>query len=117
VVGVPSPALQWLLRDFERVSYANQLPVDSSPALVITPGQPDLALAATYRGQNFNLTEAVDWNQFRLVDWFRWLVFRSAPAQSVELKPVILWARVDLFQGSEQAVPTEDASNDQVPLQ
>ncbi len=71
VVGEPSPALRWLLRDVERVRYASQLPTDTSPALVVTAGQPDLALAASYRGQGLILGESAGWSQFKPSEWLK----------------------------------------------
>jgi hypothetical protein len=115
VVGNASPALQWLLRGLQRVSYSSQLPADSSPALVITPGQPDLSLAATYRGQNFFLAEMVNWNQLGLREWLGWLFFRSIPVDAIQQNQVILWARVDLFPGGLQSVPAGGNSAEQVP--
>jgi hypothetical protein len=106
VVGDVSPALHWLLRDVERVRYASQLPIDSSPALVITTAQPDLALAATYRGQDLVLSESINWQQFKPAEWLRWVVFRSAPVEAMQQDRVILWARADLFPGGLQTKPT-----------
>lgn len=97
VVDTPSPALRWMLRDVERVTFVDLLPQDASPALVITPAEPELSLAATYRGQGFLLSQNANWGQFALNDWFRWLVFRTVPASALAQDKVILWARLDLF--------------------
>jgi hypothetical protein len=101
VVEVDSPALRWSLRDYTKISYVNQLPEDASPAFVITPEQPDLALSATYRGQDFILAEDPGWNSFHLDQWLRWLAFRAIPAESVRQDRLILWARTDLFPGGD----------------
>lgn len=107
VVGEPSPALRWLLRDVERVRYASQLPTDTSPALVVTAGQPDLALAASYRGQGLILGESAGWSQFKPAEWLKWVIFRSVPVETVQQDRVILWARSDLFPGGAQAGPAD----------
>lgn len=103
VVNVDTPALRWVLRDFERVRYAAQAPVDVGPALVISPYQPDLALPAAYRGQDFILARRERWSELSPLQWFRWLVFRNVPAEMEEREQIILWARTDLFPGEDAA--------------
>jgi hypothetical protein len=105
VAGVSSPALRWLLRGEQRVTYTSQTPVESSPALVITANQPNLALAGTYRGQSFLLGEKVNWSQLEPADWFRWLALHSAPPEALQKDQIILWARADLFPGGDQPLP------------
>ncbi len=117
VVGIPSPALRWLLRNVERVTYVDQLPSKTSPAMVITPNQPELALASSYRGEGFILTENVGWNLLRPSEWFYWLVFRSTPKETILQDRVILWARTDIFPGGKPipgALPAESPPQDQV---
>lgn len=99
VTGVVSPSLRWLLRNVEQVSYDTALSSTSNPAVVITPLQPQLSLASPYRGEAFVLSETIDWKQFKLGDWFRWQVFRTAPAATLVQDKIILWARSDLFPG------------------
>jgi hypothetical protein len=107
VTGVSSPSLRWLLRNVEQVSFDTVLSSTSNPAVVITPFQPQLSLASTYRGEAFVLNETVDWKQIKLADWFRWQVFRTAPATALVQDKIILWARSDLFPGgSVQTSPT-----------
>ncbi len=109
VVNLDSPALRWVLRDFTRVRYAAQAPVDVRPALVISPYQPDLVLPAAYRGQDFTLARREQWSQLNPVQWFRWMVFRTLPPGLEEREQVILWARTDLFPGEDaQAANTTD---------
>ena len=103
VVNGETPALRWALRDFERVRYAAQAPVDVGPALVISPFQPDLALPAEYRGQDFVLARRELWTNMSPLQWFRWMVFRDIPAEMEEREQIILWARTDLFPGEDPA--------------
>jgi hypothetical protein len=116
VVNASSPSLRWLLRDVQKISFPTQLSRDASPALVISAGQAgqqgqeDLALAAMYRGQDFTLTESIDWELLKPADWFRWMVFRRLPADALLQERVILWARSDFFPGGIPAV-----SNGAVP--
>lgn len=99
VVGIPSPALRWALRDIQRVSFTDQLPASASPAVVITPDQPELAMAASYRGERFLFNEQVNWSLFEPSSWLRYLAFRTIAGDAVQQNRVILWARTDLFPG------------------
>lgn len=108
VVQVGSPSIRWLLRGVRQVSYTTQLPNDASPALVITADQPDLALAAMYRGQGFEYTESVNWDRLTPAEWFRWVVFRVLPSDTLLPNRVILWARSDFFPGGIEIVASED---------
>lgn len=111
VAGVDTPALRWALRDDPYTSFVDQLPRDSSPALVITPDQPELALAAAYRGQSFVLSEEVAWQGLQPHEWLRWFAFRVTPAETVVRQRAILWARGDVFAGGsfaeQQTLPLE----------
>ncbi len=92
VFGVDSPALLWSLRN-HKVEVVLALDPSTAPALVITPPQENLQLAAAYRGQDFNWRRMPVWDAlptFRL----QWLTFHELPTQSETL---ILWTRDDLF--------------------
>jgi hypothetical protein len=93
--NAPSPALRWLLREWQ-VTETGALGADSSPAVVIAPlGTADLALGAAYRGQDFSWQFAPRWDQPESPQtWVRWLVFRTFPH---EIDTVVLWARTDIF--------------------
>lgn len=101
VAGISSPALRWALRDYDNVEFVAFLPQTASPAIVITENVPELALGATYRGQDLILSQTPIWNMTSAAQWFRWLVFREVPVQT---EMFVLWARTDLFPGEvEQA--------------
>lgn len=110
VVGLPSPALQWSLRNFGKVEYASSVPTATSPAFLITADQPDLALSASYRGQGFLLYQNTGWSLLHSSEWLRWVAFRQAPGEIVLKERIILWARTDLFPGGGEA-STLDAGN------
>ena len=94
IVGLDSPALEWLLR-------AHNLTVTSSldgldrPPLLVTPALTDPRLAAAYRGQDFVWRSAPAWSPLRADVWLVWLATRQLPQQS---QAVLLWARDDLFK-------------------
>ncbi|MDI6768494.1 MAG: hypothetical protein QMD04_02315 [Anaerolineales bacterium] len=93
VVGVDSPALRWLLRDWE-VKETDALSPADSPALVIAPQSVELNLSAAYRGQDFVWRQTPAWDDARPEDWLRWFVYRQMPQQT---ESIVLWGRNDLF--------------------
>ncbi len=107
VIAVDSSALRWLLRHQAQVTV---LPEDQAlvqlsvpqrgqlPALLITPASiENPALAATYRGQDFNWRYQPNWQGIPPFP-LNWLLFRQG---SWEIQPIILWARTDLFPDSQ----------------
>ncbi|MBU2610080.1 MAG: hypothetical protein KJ606_03915 [Chloroflexi bacterium] len=93
VVGVDSPALRWLLRDWEVKETGALSPADS-PALVIAPQGVELNLSAAYRGQDFVWYQSPNWDEARPEEWLRWFVYRQMPQQT---ESIVLWARNNLF--------------------
>lgn len=117
VVKNASPALRWLLRGVQRISFVDQLSTGSSPSIVITPNQKDLALAASYRGENFLLSDAVQWGALSRADWFRWVAFRTVPSSMLVQEKIIFWARADMFPGGKLtgSVTSSDSSTQNQP--
>lgn len=110
VIEKSTPALRWLLRDYRNLTFVDQLESSASPALVITPETPELALAATYRGQSFGIADTVLWNALQPVEWLRWFVFRTLPANAVLPDRLILWVRLDVLPvGETEAALPEGA--------
>jgi hypothetical protein len=105
VVDPSSPALRWIWKNSQRVSYSAQPPVDQNPALMITGSDVTPSLQSTYRGEGYVLSETIHWNAMKPADWFRWTVFRTLPAEAVQKNQVILWARTDLFPGGAAEIP------------
>jgi hypothetical protein len=95
VVLVDSPSLRWVLRDWNQVRFASELTADNLPATLITyKDQATPKLTDVYRGQDFAWDVFPGWQGIIPMDFMRWLAFRQAPTQSIQ---VILWARADLF--------------------
>ena len=90
IVGVDSPALQWLLRD-RPVDVRSEVLAAASPEMVITADEQDAALVSSYRGQSFVWRSVPLWGSFRLREW---LPFHEMAQQP---ETVILWVRGDLF--------------------
>ncbi len=93
VVGVDSPALRWLLRDWE-MKETGALSPANSPSLVVTPQGMEVNLGAAYRGQDFVWYQSPNWDEARPEEWLRWFVYRQMPQQT---ESIVLWARNDLF--------------------
>ena len=98
VVGVDSPALEWILRN-RQVEMRSALDPQVAPPIVITPVMDDLGLPSAYRGQDFIWRQRPFWEQIQNPDWFRWLVFRQLPRQD---ETIILWVRDDLFPDARE---------------
>ena len=102
IMGINSPALEWLLRNHE-VEIISTLDSQIAPPLVITPLMEDLGLPSAYRGQDFIWRQPVLWEGIRGPDWLRWLVYRQLPREN---ETIILWARDDLFPDARENTTT-----------
>jgi hypothetical protein len=98
IMGINSPALEWILRNHE-VEVVATLDPQVAPPLVITPVMEDLGLPSAYRGQDFIWRQPVLWEGMQNPDWLRWLVYRQLPREN---ETIILWARDDLFPDARE---------------
>lgn len=99
ILGIDSPALQWLLRDRE-VKMVSELDRQVAPPLVITPVMTDLGLPSAYRGQDFIWRQTLQWQVIEAPDLIRWLVFRQLPREN---ETILLWVRDDLFPDARKS--------------
>ena len=100
VLGVDSPALQWLFRDWQ-VQNVSALAPDAKPELIISSID-QLNLVADYRGEALPLSEVADWSHVTSSGWLKWFVYRQMPLLRQD---IILWVRSDLMLDS-QGLPT-----------
>jgi hypothetical protein len=105
VLGVESAGLKWLLRDVEKARFVDALPGDAQPAMIITPAQQELGLAAAYTGQDFILQQSPAWSLLLRPEWMGWVNFREVVLQETR---VVLWARSDLFPMGIDALVVEN---------
>jgi hypothetical protein len=98
VMGIDSPALEWVLRD-RSVEMVSTLDPQLAPPIVITPLMGDLGLPAAYRGQDFIWRQRPRWEEIQSPEWIRWLVFRQLPRED---ETIILWVRDDLFPDARE---------------
>ncbi len=101
IIGIDSPALEWLLRGHQ-VSTVSALDASASPPLVITTGQNNPTLAAKYRGESFVWRQEPLWDNAAVSDWLSWLGYHQMP-QSTE--KIIFWVRNDLFLDTKGTKP------------
>lgn len=99
VMGIDSPALEWLLRNHP-VEVVSTLNPQVAPPIVITPLMQDLGLPSAYRGQDFIWRQRVQWDTMPAPEWWRWLVNRQLPREN---ETIILWARDDLFPDARES--------------
>ncbi len=91
VAGLDSPALHWLLRDYT-VAWLEAPNWEDRPEALITPegvGPQE----GEYRGQDFVWRRLPRWSQATVLDWSRWLLFRTMPEDD---ENIVLWIRNDL---------------------
>lgn len=93
IIGVNSPALEWLLRRHSPQVHPLLNPA-AAPPLVITRSGENLQQSAVYRGQDFGWNWQAAWDEMDALTWLRWMTLRTAPVQTENL---ILWVRDDLF--------------------
>lgn len=106
VAGVSSPALKWDLRDFDHVTYVDQIPAGVDAPVVIAPQQEQQpALAASYQGEGFVWYRSPNWSLAISSDWLPWIMFRKIQEQDTSL---ILWARTDLFPGGNASSQSQN---------
>jgi hypothetical protein len=98
IMGIDSPALEWILKDRE-VEDVDELNPQVAPPIVITPLMNDLGLPSAYRGQDFTWRQRPLWEGIKTADWIRWLVFRQLPRDN---ETIILWVRDDLFPDARE---------------
>ncbi|MBN1453489.1 MAG: hypothetical protein JW963_20910 [Anaerolineales bacterium] len=102
LLGIDSPALEWLLRG-RNMRMASALDMQDAPAIIISSsqmGDPNLPIA--YRGQDFTWRREPSWGVLSIYEWIKWSVFREMPYDS---EMVIVWVRNDLFIDTRQSLP------------
>ena len=93
ILGIDSPALEWLLRGHQ-ISSVSALGASASPPFAITTDQNNPTLAAGYRGESFVWRQAPLWDHAAVSDWMTWLAYHQMPQNT---ETIIFWVRNDLF--------------------
>jgi len=95
IAGVESPALLWLLRDWQPTSIPDLNLSGSSPSVVIASDKfSSTEIESVYRGQDLSWRILPLWDQGLPTDWMRWSILHEFPYRDEKL---ILWVRSDVF--------------------
>lgn len=95
-----SAAVKWAVRDFEKVEFRLEAPVDEFPRLVIVRGTEDSPRwMGSYRGQDFVMRTTPAWKGAFPPGFRTWLAFREGPLTS---DYNVLWVRRDIFPAGDE---------------
>jgi hypothetical protein len=98
IVGLDSPALQWVLRDWP-LTVSSGSALSGTPSIVIASDQfPSANIETTYRGQDLTWRKYPGWNQGISADWLRWSILHDYPTGD---EKIVLWVRSDVFVDSQ----------------
>jgi len=101
VVGVASPALEWLLRE-QNAEFVTTLDVNDTPPILISHETSSPDLPAEYRGQDFYWRSQPAWSVLHPFDWITWSVFRTLPQ---DRETLVVWVRSDIFPDARPSLP------------
>lgn len=98
IVDLTSHSLLWELREFPNVKTLPAINFEDKPGIVISLPDRSFELQDQYRGQDFILSETVQWDSFTSFNWISWLVQRKA---DYDVNTIVLWVRADQFSDSQ----------------
>jgi len=109
---VDTPSLRWALRHFPNTRFLTHLGREELPSIVITHIDDEVpAIAASYRGEDFQWWAIPGWTGALPPDVPRWFAYREAP---LIYDKIILWSRADLFPS--QSLSPESVTENQEPV-
>jgi hypothetical protein len=100
VVGLQSPGLRWALRNYQNLTFVDQLPAQSQPSVVITQEEKQPQLAASYRGEGFLWYQYTDWSLMLNSEYLPWFTQHKATQQKTSL---VVWVRTDIFPDAQDS--------------
>jgi hypothetical protein len=98
--NIQSPAVRWALRNYPGLNEESVLPATAQPEIVVTGDNGEIAQAAAYTGQDFQLSQAPAWDLITPAEWMNWLFYRKVKDDAWRTTNLILWVRADRFPGS-----------------
>ena len=93
LIGVDSPALEWLFHKWE-VETSNVFDPVLAPQVIITSQLDELNLTSEYRGEPIVWREVGSWDEAGFSSWLKWFLYRQMP---VSQEKIVLWVRSDLM--------------------
>lgn len=95
LVGLQSPSVNWVFRNFEKTTTATAFLVSNSPSIVVSSVDAVIQTQSLYRGQMVVWTVQPDYSQAKWQDWIKWFYNRQIPQKKSN---ILLWVRNDLFK-------------------
>ncbi len=89
-----TPAMVWVLSDYEPVNFVPYLAPQSRPGILITDIRAIPEISSAYRGQDLVWSRQVLWSEMTAFQYLEWLITRKAPTQENQ---IIFWVRTDLL--------------------
>jgi hypothetical protein len=100
VLDLPTPAVEWILRDVSGLKVVSKLDSAAKPSILVTADRSELGLAAQYTGQSFVMAQTPAWDRISPSEWIPWLIYRQLKKETWTTTNLILWVRSDLFPGA-----------------
>ena len=97
LVNVQYSSVKWDLRKYDRLSSEDLLGQTQTPSILVTSPDYSLTPQTIYRGQEVIWSAQPDYENMSTREWIKWFVFRRT---TVKNESLFLWARNDLFKGS-----------------
>jgi hypothetical protein len=102
VSGIDSPALRWMLRDWN-ATYSSAPTLTGTPSFVVASSElTTLELTSAYRGQEFVWRGYPTWDTIQPSDWLRWAISHNVPNGQDK---IVLWTRSDIFVDARSSKP------------
>ena len=98
VVENDTPAMRWILRDLQPVSFVPFLPPQSQVGMIISNDQTIPEIAESYRGQELVINRTVPWQGLTANQYLRWWMTRDVPTIPNQ---AIIWVRTDLMPDAQ----------------
>jgi hypothetical protein len=96
--------IAWLLRDYENARFASTIADAQRAELALLPvASEDPDLQGSYVGQSFASRERWQMGYLRPVDWVGWYIGRDTRPLNIPQDVVVLWVRVDVYDGIPQS--------------
>jgi len=98
VVDSDTPAMRWILRDQQPVSFVPFLPPQSQVGMILSDDQSIPEIADSYRGQDLVISRAVPWQGLTPRQYLTWWMTGDVPTIA---NLVIIWVRTDLMPDAQ----------------
>ena len=110
IIGIDSPALEWLLRGHQ-ISTVSTLGASASPPFVITTDQNNPTLAAAYRGESFVWRQGPLWDNAAASDWMTLAGVSSDAAKHGDNHLLGAQRFVPRYEGNEAVIAFKEIRN------